>query len=139
MKAARCILALSWWACATACLAGHGEWSGYPTKDVVYKFEVYTGTADQWDSASTPTPALSPGKASLAAKQFVRTVPLRDDMKEWDLQSIALKRMASSPEEWIYIVRFDATPKANVWNGPVPWIEVPVRLDGTIPKPKVTK
>jgi hypothetical protein len=130
------ILAASVW--STACSAGHIELMGYPDKTSVYKFEVYTGTADRWDSAKQDAPPLSPGKAYLAAKEFVRTVRLRDDMKEWGLDTITLEHMSSAPEEWIYLIHFSAEPKAN-WNGPVPWIVIPVRFDGTIPKPTITK
>jgi len=124
---------------ATAIYAGHIELSGYPAKDAVHKFEIYTGETDRWDSAVQDAPPLSPGKASLAAKKFVHTVPLRDDMKEWGLRTITLQQMSSAPEEWIYVVHFDAVPKAYSWNGPVPWIDIPVRFDGTIPKPNITK
>jgi hypothetical protein len=116
-----------------------GGWSGYPTKDLVYKFEVYTGKTDRWDSAKQDTPQLSPGKASLAAKEFIRTVPLQDDMKDWRLSAITLKQISPTPEEWVYVVHFDANPKSGVWNGPVPWIDIPVRFDGSIPKPTITK
>ena len=130
------VLAVSVW--STAYSAGHIEWFGYPVKDSVYKFEVYTGETDRWDSAAQDTPPLSPGKASLAAKKFVRTVPLRDDMKEWGLRSITLRQMSSAPEEWLYLVHFDAVPKASVWNGPLPSIEIPVRFDDSVPKPTIT-
>src|SRR5437870_1880059 len=109
------VFALAFGAWSTAYCAGHAEWFGYPVKDSIYKFEIYTGKTDQWDSAAKDTPPLSPGKASQAAQKFVRTVPLREDMKEWSLQTITLKRMASAPEEWVYTVRFDAVPKASVW------------------------
>ena len=124
---------------SVTCSAGHVERFGYPAKDLVYKFEFDTGAADQWDSAAKEGPPLAPGKASQAAKKFVRKVPLRDDMKEWDLRTITLMRISSAPEEWVYVVHFDAVPKAGNWNGPVPWIDVPVRFDGTIPKPAITK
>src|SRR6267143_1102568 len=97
--------------CSTTCSAGHVERFGYPAKDLVYKFEFATGAADQWDSAAKEVPPLAPGKASQAAKKFVRTVPLRDDMKEWDLRTITLMRISPALEEWVYVVHFDAVPK----------------------------
>jgi len=115
---------------------GHIELSGYPTKNLEYKFEIYTGAIDRWDSVAQEAPPLSPGKAIHIAKKFVRMVPLEESMEKWDLHTVTLVRMASSPEEWIYKIRFDGSPK-GVWNGPVPWIEVPVRFDGTIPKPTI--
>jgi hypothetical protein len=124
---------------STALSAGHGEWYGTPNKDSVYKFEIYTGQVDRWDSATQESPPLSPGKASLAATKFIRTSPLRDDMEGWHLRSITLQQMSSAPEEWVYLVHFDALPKAYSWNAPLPYMDIPVRFDGTIPKPTVTK
>jgi hypothetical protein len=134
---AGCGSALS--ASSTALSAGSGASYGYPGKDSVYKFEIYTGEADRWDSATQDAPPLSPSKASLAATKFIRTVPLRDDMKEWKLRSITLRQISAAPEEWVYLVHFDAQPKPSIWDGPVPWIDIPVRFDGTIPKPTITK
>jgi hypothetical protein len=131
------VLAVGFW--STGYSAGHMEQMGYPNTNSVYKFEVYTGEIDRWDSAKQDAPRLSPGKAGQTAHEYVRTVPLRADMKEWRLSSITLKRMSSTPDEWLYLVHFDAQPKADVWNGPVPWIEIPVRFDGTVPKPTITK
>jgi hypothetical protein len=139
MKTVLWIFALAVGARSLAYSAGHAEWSGYPVKDSIYKFEIYTGKTDQWDSAEKDTPPLSPGKASQAAQKFVRSVPLREDMKSWTLQTITLQRMAPAPEEWVYIVRFSASPKSSDWNGPLPWMDVPVRFDGTIPKPTIAK
>ena len=136
--ATRWFLVLAVIACGSA-FAADIELMGYPTPTVTYKFVVYAGKIDRWDSASQDSPPLSAGKASQAAKQFVRAVPLRDDMKEWRLSTVTLKRMSSTPEAWLYVVHYDAQPKADVWNGPVPWIEIPVRFDGTVPKPTITK
>ena len=112
---------------------------GYPDTNSVYKFEVYTGEIDRWDSAKQDTPRLSPGKARQIARDFVHSVPLRADMKEWHSSTITLEQISSAPEEWLYLVHFDAQPKSGVWNGPVPWIVIPVRFDGTVPKPTITK
>ena len=105
------VLAVSVW--STAYSAGHIEWFGYPVKDSVYKFEVYTGETDRWDSAAQDTPPLSPGKASLAAKKFVRTVPLRDDTKEWGLRSITLRQMSSAPKPGAPPVRAAGVPRGR--------------------------
>ena len=118
---------------------GQLEQHGYPDKDVVYKFEVYTGEKDRWDSENEQSPPLAPGKAARLANAFIATVPLADNMKAWSLSTITLRRMSSAPEEWVYIVHFDAVPEADVWNGPVPWFDVPVRLNGTIPDPVIER
>ena len=131
------VLAMSVW--ITAYSAGHIEQAGYPNTNSVYTFEVYTGEIDRWDSAKQDTPRLSPGKACQIAREFVRSVPLQGNMKEWRLTTITLEQMSSAPEEWLYLIHFDAQPKADVWNGPVPWIVIPVRFDGTVPKPTITK
>jgi len=133
------VLVLVACACATAYPAGYLEQYGYPLKGVVYKFVVYTGEKDRWDSATQYAPPLPPGKAARAAKEFVGKVPLRDDMKVWSLATITLRRMSLAPEEWVYVVHFDAVPKSGGWTGPVPSIEVPVRMDGAIPEPVVEK
>lgn len=127
-------------ACAVAYAGGHANWSGYPTEGVTYKFDVSTGEKDKWDSTKQDAPPLAPGKAGRAAKEFVAKVPLREDMKEWSVRTITLQRLSAAPEEeWVYVVHFDAVPKSGVWNGPVPWIAVPVKMDGTIPKPSIEK
>ena len=83
---------------------------------------------------------MSPGKAERLARAFVASVPLDERMKEWGLITITLRRMSPAPDEqWVYVVHFDAVPKAGVWEGPVPWIKVPVRMDGEIPEPVVEK
>src|SRR5713226_1504810 len=126
----------------TTCIAGHLALFDYATQDAKYTFEVYTGATDKWDSATSDEPPLAPGKAIRIATKFVRTVPVRDGMKGWRLRNIKLQRMSytDGPEEWIYVAHFDGDPGANgPWNGPVPWIEVPVRLDRTVPEPSITK
>jgi hypothetical protein len=124
----------------TTCFAGHIDLMGYPTADTKYEFDVYTGAKDKWDAATTDEPPLTTGAAVRIAKKFVKTVPERDGMKGWLLHYIKLQRMSytDGPAEWIYVAHFDADP-GGVWNGPLPWIEVPVRLDGTVPKPIITK
>ena len=46
------ILAIACIVCATLNVQAGGRVVryGYPTKDLVYKFEVYTGEKDRWDS-----------------------------------------------------------------------------------------
>jgi hypothetical protein len=117
--------------------AGHADWHGYPVNDKVYTFEVYTGERDRWDPNITDSPPLAPGKALRTAREFVKRVPFPETMSGWDSDSLTLKLMSQNPPEWIYVIRFNGRPVGN-WNGPVPWIDVPVRMDNTIPEPKIT-
>ena len=66
--------------------ASFARWKGYPTKDEVYTFELYSGPEDGWDSAKQDTPPLPPGKARQLAAEFVSKVTLRADMQEWRLR-----------------------------------------------------
>jgi hypothetical protein len=124
----------------TTVWAGHIELMGYPTKEATYKFEVSTGAKDKWDAFKVDEPPLAPGKAIRIATKFVQMVPVQKGMKGWRLNNVELHQMsyAGGPAEWIYIVHFDAEPDGN-WNGPTPWIAVPVRLDGAVPEPTITK
>jgi hypothetical protein len=127
----------------TTAWAGHMELMGYPTKQATYKFDFSTGAKDKWDATKVDEPPLAPGKAIRIATKFVQTVPVEKGMKGWRLNNVELEQMSHTggPEEWIYIVHFDAEPDAQsgAWNGPVPEMAVPVRLDGTVPDPKITK
>lgn len=116
---------------------GSAGWNGYPKAGVIYKFSVVSGEVDNWNSAEEDSPPLLPGKACRIAKEFSASVPLEKDMKKWRLTTIKLQKLSDVPECWIYVVHFTASPKAAVWNGPLPWIEVPVRMDGTIPTPVI--
>jgi hypothetical protein len=118
--------------------AGHAQFQGYPDKDKVYTFEVYTGERDRWDPNTTDSPPLAPGKALRIAREFVKKVPLPETMSGWDLERLTFTPMSQNPPEWIYLIRFSGHPAGN-WNGPVPWIDVPVRMDDTIPEPEITK
>ena len=124
----------------TTCFAGHFGLFGYPTQDAKYTFDVYTGAKDKWDSINSDEPPLAPGKAIRIATKFVQTVPVKEGMKGWRLNQLKLQRMSytNGPEEWIYVAHFDADP-GGIWNGPLPWIEVPVKFDGTVPAPTITK
>ena len=124
----------------STCFAGHLGTAGSPTTNLTYEFTVYTGEGDKWDPAASDEPPLTSGKAMRIATKFVQTVPLRDDMKNWELTSVKLERMSylGGREEWIYVVHFDGNPGGN-WTGFVPWIDIPVRFDGTVPKPTITK
>ena len=86
-------------ACASASVlaGGHMDQYGYPTKELMYKFEAYTGEKDRWDSEKQEAPPLLPGKAARLAQAFVVNVPLDEQMKEWGLRTITLRRMAARP------------------------------------------
>lgn len=122
------------------CLAGHIELYGFPVNGTNYVFDVYTGVKDKWDFAKSDEPPLAPGKAIRLATKFVQNVPVKNGMKGWMLNNIKLEQMSytGGSEEWIYVAHFDADPGA-VWNGSLPWIEVPVKLDGTVPEPTIAK
>jgi hypothetical protein len=122
----------------TATFADSAMWSSRPLEGVDYKFEVFPGKTDQWNSAIQDSPPLLPAKAILLAKKFVLTVPLPEEMSRWELNSISIEQMQPAPEEWIYIVTFSAVPKGN-FIGQVSQMKIPVRFDGTIPKPTITK
>jgi hypothetical protein len=128
-------------ATATAFAGGHIESACYPPDGTIWKFEIYTNAKDQWDSSKSEHPPLSPKKVKDLATAFMKQVPLGDKMVAWDLSKITLKKMSSKPEHWIYTVNFNAVPnpKLGPWNGPVPWFEVLVRMDGSIPEPKIEK
>ena len=120
---------------------GHIESKCYPSEGTIWTFEVYTDATDQWDSSASEHPPLSPKRAKDLATAFMKRVPLADKMVEWNLSEITLRRMSSEPEHWIYMVHFDAVPdpKLGPWTGPVPCFEVLVRMDGSVPEPKITK
>jgi hypothetical protein len=122
---------------STAAAAGHAEFRGYPVKDKAYTFEVYTTDRDRWDPNTTDSPPLPPGKALRIAREFVKRVPLPESMSGWDLESLTFKPLSHNPPEWLYVIRFSGHPAGN-WNGPVPWIDIPVRMDSSIPEPKIT-
>ncbi len=130
-------LALLAYASSSAYAAGHISLKAY-TKDLVYTFEVYAGETEKWDPNVQPAPPLAPGKAAAIAKAFIAKVPLDENMKDWSIDTIALKSL-DWEKHWIYDVSFSANPKANVWNGPVPTFHVPVKMDGTIPEPVIGK
>ena len=119
---------------------GHIEGcGGYPPDGTIWTFKIRTDERDQWDSSKSEHPRLAPKKAKDLATAFMKRVPLGDKMIAWQLSEITLKRMHHKPEHWIYMVHFDAVPdpKLGPWNGPVPWFEVFVRMNGTIPEPKI--
>ena len=70
----------------------------------------------------------------------MQKVPLSDKWARWDMWTVQLLRLPNPEgrEEWVYIVRFSAVHKRRMVNGP-PSMDVPVRMDGTIPKPVVKK
>ena len=132
------LIALALLTAATARAGGHIESKGYPPDGTIWSFEIYTDATDAWDSAKAENPPLSEKKAKELATAFMKRVPFGDKMLGWDIQTITLRRMSAEPEQWIYEVHFSAVPP-GVWNGPLPWFTVPVRMDGSIPEPKITK
>lgn len=142
MNTCKLLLLFSAFASGTVYAGGQWECRGDTyLEGMTYKFEVYPGEKDRWDSAKHDAPPVAPGKPIRAAQKFVAAVPLMHSMKEWSIQSISLERLSPSPDEkWVYVVHFYADLKPNIsWEGPPPWIDVPVRMDGTIPEPVVEK
>jgi len=125
---------------ATAFAGGHIESKCYPPDGTIWKFEIYTDVKDKWDSSESEHPPLSPKKAKDLATKFMKRVPLGEEMTAWSLSSITLRHMSGDklPEQWIYEVHFEAVPP-GIWNGPLPWFTVPVRMDGSIPESKIEK
>jgi len=123
-------------------IAGHVYFTG-DTWVGVYKFDVPTGERDRWDSARQDTPPLPPGKALRVAKEFARDVPLPKGWLRWvpEPGGVVMYCVSTSgaPEEWIYVIRFYAIPEGQPRNPPYPEINIPVRMDGSIPEPVVTK
>ena len=117
---------------------GHIEVHSYLSDGAVYTFELYTDSTDHWDSRRHENPPFAPGNAMTVAVEFMEDIPLGENMYAWDLSTITLQRMSKEPEHWIYIVHFDSDPGMQPWNGPLPWFEVLVRMNGTIPTPVLT-
>jgi hypothetical protein len=117
---------------------GPTYWKTYPRLGVTYTFSFDAGEQDKWDSTKQDAPPLLPGKAARIAKEFVAKVSQDNEFKGWFLETITLKPFwMGLAETWVYVVQFSAVPKAPVWNGPLPEMQVPVRMDGTIPKPLI--
>jgi len=120
----------------------HIEHYSYSPDGLVYEFDVWLKDNDPiqhwWHRDKDSNPPLSPGEAARIAEEFMVRIPSGKDMKTWRLQEISLNKMADVPKErWIYIISFSGIPKALIWNGPVPTFDVIVKMDGTIPEPKI--
>jgi hypothetical protein len=129
---------------ANCCLAGGSglTWNlkGSPPWGTTYKFDVLMGEKDRWDSASQETPPLQPGKAIQLARKFMKKIPLGEGWSEWRMDHVRLLRGSDSEghEEWLYVVYFYAGKPKTMRSGP-PDMSVPVRMDGTIPEPVISK
>lgn len=144
MKAPLLILAVFFCDSFRLCLAGGSglSWNlmGSPPGGGTYTFDVQMGEKDRWDSASQEIPPLEPGKAIQLARRFLQKVPLEGGWKEWRLDKVQMLRSADSDgrEEWLYVVRFYAVMPGKLTSG-APDMNIPVRMDGTIPEPEITK
>lgn len=123
-------------------LGGHAYFTG-DTWIGRYKFDVPTDERDRWNSAVQDAPPLLPGKAIRIAKEFVHRVPLYQGWDRWEVAigGVSLYRLSTSEaqEEWVYVIRFIGIPKGPSANPPYPEVNVPVRMDGTIPRFVVEK
>ena len=136
----RRIIFFAFFLCSYGAYAGgKGQWTTHPAEDVTYRFYVDTGEKDRWDSSKQEEPPLAPGKAARVAKEFVTKVPMWRGMKEWSLRKITLEQLSPAPnEEWVYIIQFGGVlSELATWDGHLPLIDIPVRMDGTIPKPLI--
>ncbi len=106
----------------------------------IYQFDVRMGEKDRWDSGSQKTPPLEPGKAIQLANQFMQKVPLGGAWKAWRLDKVEMLRSLGPEghEEWLYVVRFYASIPGTLTTGG-PDMSVPVRMNGTIPEPSISK
>ena len=129
----------------------HGRLSG-----AEYRFNVPLGEKDRWDSSSQETPPLAPGKAVQLTRQFVQKVspqssePIHPVMPgdtsprtayvTWEIDQVRLLRHVdpAGHEQWVYVVSLYSMISGIGRSGP-PDIEVPVRMDGTIPEPVISK
>ena len=105
-------------------------------------FEINFDERDEWDSSTSERPPLSPKKARELATEFFKRIPFNTDMSKWSIKKIDLRRMPGEsgdqqPEHWIYEITFETIHQKTVVN--VPFLTVPVRMDGTIPEPKIEK
>ena len=141
-----CYIAAVVLACASADLETTGgsglTWnlSGTAPGDITYAFDVAMGAKDRWNPETQESPPLEPGKAIQLAKEFIQQVPLGGDWKEWRLEQVQMLRSVDPKglEEWLYVVRFYAViPGTLTTGGPV--MNVPIRMDGTIPDSVISK
>ena len=128
----------------TLCRAGGSglTWNlkGSQPWGTTYKFDVLMGEKDRWDSGTQETPPLQPGKATQLAKKFMKKIPLGEGWTTWKMENVEMLRSEDTEghEEWLYVVNFYATVPRAMRSGP-PDMRIPVRMDGTIPDPVVSK
>jgi hypothetical protein len=105
-----------------------------------YAFDVRMSAKDRWDSASQDAPPLPAGKAIRLAKGFIAKVPLGEHFSLWRMGNVRLLRSEDTEghEIWLYAVEFWAA-NPNLGRNGMPDMSVPVRMDGTIPEPVITK
>jgi hypothetical protein len=134
------VIGLALFTAATAFAGGYIKSDNYVPDGAIWTFEIWTDATDKWNSSKLEHAPLSPRKAKDLAITFMKRVPLGDEMTAWAVSTITLRLMSGDqlPEHWIYEIHFNAVPP-GVWNGSVPWFTVPVRMNGTIPEPKITK
>ena len=113
---------------------------GYPNGDAVYTFDVPMGKRDRWNSDEQDAPPLSPGAAIRRAKGFMEEVQLPKATETWRLIMVKLLPIADAEgkEQWLYVISFNAV-EANTIRTGGPDMKVPVRMDGTIPKPIIQR
>ncbi len=102
-------------------------------------FEINFDEKDQWNS-STTEPPLSPKKAKDLAVDFLKRDPFGYKMTGWSVSEIRLSRESGDKktEYWVYVITFeDKQDKISVEG--IPNVIIPVRMDGSIPKPKIRK
>jgi len=155
----RLMMIALWSVCAWAslCSAATFKWMFHGhIKGADYTFNVVMGERDRWDSSSQEQPPLAPGKAVRLARQFMQKIapegsePVhfampgdtspRSGYVHWTVSQVRLLPYVDEAghELWVYAVSFHAIISGTGRSGP-PDIEVPIRMDGTIPEPVVSK
>jgi hypothetical protein len=84
-------------------------------------------------------PPVSPGKALRLAREFTNKIPLEQGFTRWSVNDVRLLRSGPDDhEEWVYVVQFYAMMPGGLRGGEAD-LTVPVRLDGTVPKPTIVR
>jgi hypothetical protein len=127
---------------------------GSPGPGTNYTFVVRAGERDRWDSSSRKSPPLPPGTALRLAREFVQKVAPKSKESVhfaipggrtligpvvWEVYDVRLDPFVDSAghEHWIYVIHFVSAISGTGRSGP-PDMEVPVRMDGTIPEPVIS-
>ena len=79
---------------------------------VEYAFDVELSSANHWDPASEPAPALAAKSALALATEFMKDVPIKPG-SVWVVQEIGLQRVDNEADQWAYVVAFLPGPKAG--------------------------